>query len=133
MGQVIVEIGGRSYSLACRDGDEAHLAGLATEIAEKAEGLTRSLGPMSEPRLLLMAALVVADELYDLRINKVPSWILPRDGAAVETAAAIPNAADNGSAAEQTARLVRLLERAENLADRVAVPADDQRYRSNGG
>ena len=67
MGQVVVDIGGRRYPLSCRDGDEAHLTALADSIAEKAEGLTESLGPMSEPRLLLMAALMVADELHEAR------------------------------------------------------------------
>ena len=56
MGQVNVEIGGRSYALSCRDGGEDHLIGLASDIAGKADGLTRSLGAMSESRLLLMAA-----------------------------------------------------------------------------
>jgi cell division protein ZapA len=67
MAQVIVEIGGRRYPLSCRDGDEAHLTALAASIADKAEGLTESLGAMSEARLLLMAALMVADELHEAR------------------------------------------------------------------
>jgi cell division protein ZapA len=101
MGQVSVDIGGRNYSLSCRDGDEAHLQELAGGIADKAEGLTQSLGPMSEPRLLLMAALMVADELHDVRNGKMPSWIPPRTSP---------------GEAEVTARLTALLQRAERLA-----------------
>ncbi len=67
MGQVIVEIGGRNYPLSCRDGDEAHLTGLAAGIAAKAKGLTSQLGQMSESRLLLMAALMIADELHEAK------------------------------------------------------------------
>lgn len=67
MGQVIVEIGGRNYQLSCRDGDESHLQGLAASIAAKATSLTASLGQLSEPRLLLMSALMIADELHDTR------------------------------------------------------------------
>ena len=67
MGQVIVEIGGRNYPLSCRDGEEGHLQGLAAGIASKAATLTASLGQLSEPRLLLMSALMIADELHDLR------------------------------------------------------------------
>lgn len=78
MGQVVVEIGGRSYPLSCRDGDEGHLIELATGIDDKAESLTRSLGIMSEARLLLMVALMVADELDDVRRGKLPSWSPPR-------------------------------------------------------
>ncbi len=65
MGQVTVEIGGRTYPLSCRDGDEPHLAALAAGIATKADRLTGQLGQMSEARLLLMAALMIADELHE--------------------------------------------------------------------
>jgi cell division protein ZapA len=114
MPQVIVEIGGRNYPLSCRDGDEAHLAGLAADIAAKADGLTRSLGPMSESRLLLMAALMVADELHDSRRNGDATRAKPKpapDSAAqpTEQAAAQPDPA--------TAHLAALVTRAERLAD----------------
>jgi cell division protein ZapA len=67
MGQVVVDIGGRTYPLSCRDGDELHLAALAADIADKANSLTGQLGQMSEARLLLMAALMVADELHEAK------------------------------------------------------------------
>lgn len=67
MGKVNVAIGGRSYPLSCGDGEEAHLASLAAHLQTKAEGLTAALGVMSEPRLLLMAGLQVADELFTVR------------------------------------------------------------------
>lgn len=100
MGQVVVEIGGRNYPLSCRDGDETHLTDLAAEIASKAEGLTRSLGPMSEPRLLLMAALMVADELHEARKGKAPAWMPP-----------------TGEDPVVAARLAQLVARAERLAN----------------
>lgn len=67
MGKVNVAIGGRSYPLLCGDGEEAHITALAAILQTKAEGLTASLGAMSEPRLLLMAGLQVADELFSAR------------------------------------------------------------------
>lgn len=67
MGQVNVQIGGRSYSVACRDGEEERLKRLAAHIDRKAEDLTGALGQMSEPRLLLMSGLLIADELFELR------------------------------------------------------------------
>lgn len=70
MAQVNVEIAGRSYPLACRDGDEPHLKALTADLARKADSLLASLGPMSEARLMLMTALMVADELHDTRIGK---------------------------------------------------------------
>ncbi|MBC7520373.1 MAG: cell division protein ZapA [Sandarakinorhabdus sp.] len=101
MGNVVVEIGGRTYPLSCRDGDEGHLAELAAGIAGKADGLTQSLGPMSEARLLLMAALMVADELHDLRSGKVSSSIAQRPAGDIDV----------------SERLSALLQRAERLAE----------------
>lgn len=40
---------------------------LAAELQRKAEELTAALGTMSEPRLLLMAGILIADELSDVR------------------------------------------------------------------
>lgn len=67
MGQVTVTIGGRSYRLACRDGEEAHLASLAEHVGRRADEVTSSLGQVSEARLLLMAAVLVTDELFEAR------------------------------------------------------------------
>ena len=94
MGQVNVEIGGRSYALSCRDGGEDHLIGLASDIATKADGLTRSLGAMSESRLLLMAALMVADELHDVRSGKAPLTVPEADPALITRLAALTERAE---------------------------------------
>lgn len=67
MGQVTVRIAGRGYPLSCRDGEEPHLEALAALLAAKADELTAAIGTMSEPRLLLMAGLQVADELFEAR------------------------------------------------------------------
>jgi cell division protein ZapA len=67
MGAITVSIGGRDYSLACRDGEEPRLIQLASHLSYKADELAQTLGQMSEPRLLLMAGILVTDELFDLR------------------------------------------------------------------
>lgn len=66
MGQINVTIGGRSYPLACRDGEEDRLTKLAGHVDTKAADLTGALGQMSEPRLLLMSAILIADEYFEL-------------------------------------------------------------------
>ena len=93
MGQVSVEIGGRKYPLSCRDGDESHLTALAATIATKADGLVDQLGQMSEARLLLMAALMIADDLHEAsrgRFDAAPAD--PRLAALVERAEALADA-----------------------------------------
>lgn len=67
MGQINVLVGGRTYTLACRDGEEDRLLRLAAHINRKTEDLRGTLGQMSEPRMLLMASLLVSDELFDMR------------------------------------------------------------------
>ncbi len=67
MGQVTVTVNEQTYTLACRDGDEARLAALAAVIDERAKALASRLGQVGEARLMLMVALLLADEIRDLR------------------------------------------------------------------
>ena len=63
MAQVTVLVNGRNYTLACEDGDEEHLTALAAFIDSRVAELGRSIGQVGDARLMLMASLVVADEL----------------------------------------------------------------------
>jgi cell division protein ZapA len=65
MGQVLLTITGRTYRISCRDGDEDRISRLGDEIAARAERITGSLGSVSEGQLLVMTALMLADELAD--------------------------------------------------------------------
>lgn len=67
MAQVTVHVGGHDYRLACRDGEEPRLEKLGQYLDRKAEDLQQSLGQVSETRLLLMSAILVVDELLELR------------------------------------------------------------------
>jgi len=67
MGQVTVQINDRAYTVACGDGEEAHLKELATHISAHVSELAREVGQVGESRLLLMASLLVADELFEAR------------------------------------------------------------------
>jgi cell division protein ZapA len=67
MAQVSVSIGGRTFRLACNEGEEAHLEGLAGEIDAKITEMRGSFGEIGDQRLVVMAALSVADELSEAR------------------------------------------------------------------
>ena len=60
---VNVMINGRAYTLACDDGEEEHLRELGQFLDKKVRELSSSVGQVGDARLLLMAGLVVADEL----------------------------------------------------------------------
>jgi cell division protein ZapA len=67
MAHVTVTIGGRSYRLACNEGEEAHLEGLARQIDGKIAELRRTVGEIGDQRLVVMSALTLADELFEAR------------------------------------------------------------------
>ncbi|MBV9740215.1 MAG: cell division protein ZapA [Hyphomicrobiales bacterium] len=67
MTQVSVTIAGRSYRMACQDGEEAHLEGLAQAFDEKIADMRRAFGEIGDMRLHVMAALTFADQLSELR------------------------------------------------------------------
>ena len=65
MGQVSVPVNGRSYAITCDDGQETRIRRLAQYVDAKVAGFVGSVGQVGEARLLLLAALVIADELSD--------------------------------------------------------------------
>lgn len=67
MAEVTIEVGGRRYDVACRDGEEDQLRSLARLVDEKAEQARAAVGGVNETRQLLIAALLLADELSDIR------------------------------------------------------------------
>ena len=66
MSNVTLTIGGRFYTVACAEGEEAHIEALGRTIDSKLHDLP-NLGGQSEARTLLFAALLLADELHELR------------------------------------------------------------------
>ncbi|WP_460021633.1 cell division protein ZapA [Magnetospira thiophila] len=60
-----VEINGRKYQIACDDGQEAHLTRLAAYIDKQLGKLVTSVGQIGDARLLVMASLMIADELSE--------------------------------------------------------------------
>lgn len=63
MAQVSVTVNGNTYLLACADGEEEHINRLARSIDRRVADLVASVGQAGEARLILMASLVLADEL----------------------------------------------------------------------
>jgi cell division protein ZapA len=59
---VVVTIAGRTYRMACEDGEEAHLEELAKLVESKILSLREGFGDIGEQRITVMAALTLADE-----------------------------------------------------------------------
>ncbi len=69
MAEVSLTIGGRAYRLACRDGEEADLRAAGGLLESRVASLMQAHGAVAEPRLLLMAALLLSGELLEKRSN----------------------------------------------------------------
>lgn len=67
MGKVHIVINNRGYDVACDDGQEAEVTELAQDLAGRVDRLAQSVGQIGDARLLLMAALLIADELSSAR------------------------------------------------------------------
>ena len=74
MSNVTLQIGGRSYIVACASGEEAHVAELGRTIDQKI--LAMGSGH-TEVRQLLFAALILADELHEARSGVAPAAPAP--------------------------------------------------------
>ena len=65
MATVAVTIAGRTYRMACGEGEEAHLQQLARHVDETLAGLRQGFGEVGDTRLVIMTAITVADELSE--------------------------------------------------------------------
>jgi len=65
MGQVVVDVNDRPYTMNCSDGEEEHLVELAQLLDSEVSTIKRSVGQVGDIRLLMMAGLVIADRLSE--------------------------------------------------------------------
>ena len=103
MAQVDVSVNGQSYRIACEDGQEDRLVDLAAMVDEKVIGLVNQIGQVGSNRLLVMAALSIADELVDLKNEAGSSQELE----------------DNTNQQDTVLALQEITKRIENIADQV--------------
>ena len=73
MADVDISIAGRSYRIACRDGEEDNLRTAAGLVDQKSREALAGLGSLSEARQLLFASLLLADQLIDKKSAQPPS------------------------------------------------------------
>ena len=109
-----VTINGRNYSLACEDGQQEHLGQLASHLKERVEELVDSVGQIGDARLLLMASLLISDELSDAQTELVAARGAAEEGAAAKVEVV--------QAELMAGKLERLAERAEAIAARFEAP-----------
>ena len=67
MSTVNVEVNGHPFAVGCEDGQEAHVKALAAQFDRQVQEVSRAVGRVGDLRLFLMAALMTADELTEVR------------------------------------------------------------------
>ena len=100
MTQVNIHINGRNYEIVCDDGEEDRVQDLGRYVAEKFAELVARMGQVGDTRLLVMTALLLADELSDSHAS------LEGNGAGSDSRAA----ADQTAAAEGISILAKRVE-----------------------
>src|SRR5216110_1265891 len=99
---VDLTIAGRTYQVACREGEEENLRSAGRLVDSKSREALAGLGTLSEARQFLFAALLLADQLVDERPDAAPP-APPAEPAAIDPAL--------------VARAETLAARLESLAD----------------
>jgi cell division protein ZapA len=87
MTEVAVSINGRSYTLRCEPGEDDRLADLVNYAKSKFDSLLAEHGAVGDDRLLLMTAVMLADELWDTEVARAAA--LKRAESAEKSLAAL--------------------------------------------
>lgn len=114
MPEVNVEINGRKYRMACEEGQQGHLIGLAERFNTHVEGLKGAVGEIGDNRLTVMAGIAVLDELSEAerKIAALEAQVASLTEAGQEIAAEL-----EGTEAQFARKLVDAAKALEGVAD----------------
>ena len=123
MPQVAVVINGKTYRMACSEGQEAHLLDLAKKFDSYVTHLKESFGEIGDQRLSVMAGIMITDELMELQ--KKMRGI---DSEMDSLRSTRNNALDKVSSQEAklAAALEKTAERIEDISTKLARPVEMQ-------
>lgn len=126
MAQVSVSINGKIYRMACGEGEEDRLLGLAQTFETYVTNLKTTFGEIGDQRLTVMAGIMVVDELSEAR-RQVDLLQAELDGIRKQGAAA-----DAGHRAEREQLAARLTEAAAKI-ERLALVLTTGKAEQAGG
>jgi cell division protein ZapA len=81
MPEVTISIGGRTFEVACHEGEEDYLHAAAKMLDDEARVLSDQVGRMPEARMLLMAGLMLADKTasFEDKVGEVKAQLAERE------------------------------------------------------
>jgi len=79
MSKITVTLYGREYAVNCDPGEEVRLKQLVEFVEGKMQEVASRIGNTTEPRLLMLTCLSLADQLFDVHQNARNSLIQEED------------------------------------------------------
>ena len=122
MAQVNVTISGKSYRIACEDGQEDHLRGLAAKLDQSIVQLRERFGEIGDQRLTVMAAITLEDRIQELE----------RRMAGLEDEIATLNGARATAVEDEAAHQIELVDAIDSIAGRIEAIAVRIAERTDG-
>lgn len=127
MPEVEIEIGGRRFEVACQPGEEDYLISAATALNEEASNIGQKLGRLSETRMLLLAGLMLADQIGNFR-DKLAKRDVELTNAHSEisklqaqlSASLLSGSENEERSSEFEKTLTDIADKAENLASKIS-------------
>jgi cell division protein ZapA len=115
MTQVNISINGRIYEIGCDPGQEGRIVDLAAYIDQRLQQIARSGAAYNDMHLMVLASLVLTDELFEAREST---------GTAVKTASPAPAAEGSKEDTKEIAKVLETLaKRIDGIASKVAAAA----------
>ncbi|WP_185803302.1 cell division protein ZapA [Pontivivens nitratireducens] len=133
MAEIDLDIGGKTFRVACADGEERQLQSAAALVASEAQNLVAAIGQLPESRMLLMSSLMLGDRHIALQgqlraaEDRIRALELRAERAEAESAAPAapaPGGLFQQDPAEALAALTRTAETLEAMADALEAKAE---------
>jgi len=118
MSELEIQIGGRNFVVACQPGEEQFLMSAAAMLDAEAQPLVAQMGRLPEARMLLMAALMLADKTasYEDELRQLRAELDgPTPAPQTVQVAVVPQQVSD-SMAEIPARAEALAQQIEDMA-----------------
>lgn len=125
MAEVDIKVAGRTYRVGCGEGEQARVTELGARIDAEASELASQMGQISEGRLMLMSALMLADKLSETEtalgdaVTRASEAETKAKAKAKKTEPAVQSAMDPEREAQIAANLDQLSARIETLVGRM--------------
>ncbi len=117
MAQVTVRINGYAYTVGCQDGEEQHLLQMAEQVERRIDSIKAVAGQSGESRMLVMAALLMADDLFEMGKSLRQAQVLAQSGQPGDVGPTAPT-----PDTKLNRRIGKLAKRAEDIAAELGQP-----------